>query len=96
MGLVTIDLLLDGGGGDLVAGIARLVIFAEEAPQFARIGLGRKDSAITATARQIRRTISPTKSEAITNTTPLAVIQNEKLLRNGKATSRAPIWSGTT
>ena len=27
---------------------------------------------------------------------PPTVIQNEKLLRNGKATSRAPICSGTT
>ena len=27
---------------------------------------------------------------------PTTVIQNEKLFRNGKATSRAPICSGTT
>ncbi|MNL90244.1 hypothetical protein D3C87_2211520 [compost metagenome] len=39
---------------------------------------------------------SPTKRLIITKTAPPVVIQNEKLLRNGKLTSRAPICSGTT
>ena len=42
------------------------------------------------------RANSPTNSEAITVTAPDTVIQKLKLLRNGKATSRAPICSGTT
>ena len=39
---------------------------------------------------------SPTNSDTITSTAPHAVIQKLKLLRNGKATSRAPICSGMT
>eukprot|EP01031_Cornospumella_fuschlensis_P018404 gene18404-biopygen15511 len=35
-------------------------------------------------------------SDSMTSTAPPAVIQKLKLLRNGKATSRAPICSGTT
>ena len=47
-------------------------------------------------ASQPVRANSPTNSEAITRMPPKVVIQNEKLFRNGKATSRAPICSGTT
>ncbi len=47
-------------------------------------------------ASQPVRANSPTKSDIITSTAPLAVIQKLKLFRNGKATSRAPICSGTT
>ena len=39
---------------------------------------------------------SPTNRLVITTIAPAAVIQKLKLLRNGKLTSRAPIWSGTT
>ena len=40
------------------------------------------------------RANSPTNSDTITSPAPQAVIQKLKLLRNGKATSRAPICSG--
>ena len=39
---------------------------------------------------------SPTNSDIITSMAPLTVIQKLKLFRKGKATSRAPICSGTT
>jgi hypothetical protein len=42
------------------------------------------------------RANSPTKSEIMMITAPAVVIQNEKLFRKGKETSRAPICSGTT
>ena len=42
------------------------------------------------------RANSPTNSDIMTSPAPQAVIQKLKLLRNGKATSRAPICSGTT
>ncbi|MNU10487.1 hypothetical protein D3C72_2576560 [compost metagenome] len=38
---------------------------------------------------------SPTNSDTITRMAPAAVIQKLKLFRKGKATSRAPICSGT-
>ena len=47
-------------------------------------------------ASQPVRANSPTKSDIMMVMAPETVIQNEKLLRNGKATSRAPICSGTT
>ena len=40
------------------------------------------------------RANSPTNSDIMTSPAPQAVIQKLKLLRNGKATSRAPICSG--
>ena len=42
------------------------------------------------------RANSPTNSEIITSIAPPTVIQKLKLFRNGNATSRAPICSGTT
>ncbi|MNN02334.1 hypothetical protein D3C81_1149910 [compost metagenome] len=42
------------------------------------------------------RANSPTNSDIITSTAPPTVIQKLKLFRNGNATSRAPICSGTT
>ena len=42
------------------------------------------------------RANSPTNSEAMIVMAPDTVIQKLKLFRNGKATSRAPICSGTT
>ncbi len=42
------------------------------------------------------RANSPTNSDIMIVMAPLTVIQKLKLLRNGKATSRAPICSGTT
>ncbi len=47
-------------------------------------------------ASQPVRANSPMNSEAIISPAPAVVIQKLKLLRNGKATSRAPICSGTT
>jgi hypothetical protein len=47
-------------------------------------------------ASQPVRANSPTNSETMISAAPPAVIQKLKLFRNGKATSRAPICSGTT
>ncbi|MNY57941.1 hypothetical protein D3C86_1942190 [compost metagenome] len=46
-------------------------------------------------ASQPVRANSPTNSDIITRITPPVVIQKLKLFRKGKATSRAPICSGT-
>ena len=47
-------------------------------------------------ASQPVRANSPTNSDIMTRPAPQAVIQKLKLLRNGNATSRAPICNGTT
>ena len=46
-------------------------------------------------ASQPVRANSPTNNDIITSAAPPVVIQKLKLFRNGKATSRAPICSGT-
>ena len=47
-------------------------------------------------ASQPVRANSPTNNDIITRMAPPVVIQKLKLLRNGNATSRAPICSGMT